>query len=274
MTIQEFIARATAELQQAGIDSARLDALILLEDALGRDRAQILAHPEVEIDHLTEVKLNTKIVQRTLHTPLAYIRGKAEFYGREFVINTHVLVPRPETESMISLLKRLVGHQQQATIFDIGTGSGAIAITAKMELPQMDVIATDIDQNALKLSRQNAHAIGASIEFLQGDLLRPLVDGNHVLPTIVLTNLPYVPDSYPINKAAEHEPKLALFAGSDGLDLYRNLFQQVNELQSRPAYVFTESLVEQHNQLESLARSAGYELAASEGLIQAFRKHS
>src|SRR6266508_1210490 len=107
MTTYEFLKSATARLKQAGIASARLDTLVLLEDALGQDRARLLAHPESKIPHSTEVALNTKIAQRATHVPLAYIRGKAEFYGREFAIDKHVLVPRPETETMIDLLKKL-----------------------------------------------------------------------------------------------------------------------------------------------------------------------
>src|SRR5690606_33246454 len=96
MTIQEFLKHAVSSLSQAGIATARLDALILLEDELGRSRAQLLAHLEDEIPPKTEVELNTKITRRAKHTPLAYIRGKVEFYGREFAVNEHVLVPRPE----------------------------------------------------------------------------------------------------------------------------------------------------------------------------------
>jgi|ADGO01.1.fsa_nt_gi HemK family putative methylases len=237
MTIQEFLKRAVSTLDQAGIATARLDVLILLEDELGRNRAQLLAHSEDEIPPGTEVILDTKIAQRANHTPLAYVRGKVEFYGREFVINEHVLVPRPETETMIDELKAALQMTPyaQLTIIDVGTGSGAIAITAKLEFPDAKVIATDIDPDALRVARQNAKKYAVSVEFLQGNLLRPIIDANlFESPSIVLANLPYVPDHYSINQAADHEPKHAIFGGKDGLDLYRKLWEQIANLSGKP----------------------------------------
>ena len=148
MSVNDWLITSTKELQEAGIATARLDCLVLLEDALGVDRASILANLDAKLPQKTEVDLNTKIVQRVRHIPLAYIRGKVEFYGREFVINKHVLVPRPETEMMIDELKAALqkgAPHTECVIVDVGTGSGAIAVTAKLEFPKSHVIATDID---------------------------------------------------------------------------------------------------------------------------------
>ena len=223
MNTGEFLAQATARLQAAGIDTARLDCLILLEDALGKNRATILAHPEQPIDKETLHTLELQLAQRVRHKPLAYIRGKSMFYGREFIVNQHVLVPRPETEDMINLLKKL--PVKDAQIADIGTGSGCIAITASLELPGNAVDAYDISQSALAIAERNSQQLAADIRCLTSDLLSSLVTNYNV----ILANLPYVPDHYPINTAAGFEPEVALFAGPDGMDTYKLFWQQAHE---------------------------------------------
>lgn len=288
MTINKWLTANQATLKQVDIVTARLDCLVLLEDETGKDRGWLLAHPEYELQGSVLKKLSTKITRRSQHIPLAYIRGHAEFYGREFAVNAHTLVPRPETETMIDLLKQLVGTELRrgpsstsaVTIADIGTGSGAIAVTAKLELPQAEVIATDIDEQCLETARANAQTLSADISFLQGNLLGPfrtmrLSD----YPTILLCNLPYVPDNFQINTAATHEPKHALFGGPDGLDLYRELFQQLSTRVPlgipkgalvRPAYILAESLPLQHETLAAIAKSAGYSLQKTDDFIQVF----
>jgi len=269
MNTKTWISTSAKTLADAGIATARLDALVLLCDALGRDKAWVLANPEHELSRSTEVELNTKIVQRAKHVPLAYIRGKAEFYGREFVISPHTLVPRPETETMIELLKQLnINNNKKYLIVDIGTGSGAIAITAKLEHPDYEVIATDIDEKCLQTARTNAQKLGADITLVHGNLLEPLTINQP--STILLCNLPYVPDNFQINRAATHEPRHALFGGIDGLDLYRELFAQIDRLPSHPSYVLTESLPPQHEVLAKIAQSGGYSLLKSEDFIQVF----
>jgi release factor glutamine methyltransferase len=282
MPIENWLKDNALQLQNAGIDSARLDCLILLEDAVGKDRAWLLAHPEYELSATQIGVLAEKVAARTQHTPLAYIRGRVEFYGRNFMVNEHVLVPRPETETMISLLKDGLAagsaHRGQdtngLTIVDIGTGSGAVAISAKLEIPHAHVIGVDIDPNCLVVARKNAAALDAHCEFMEADLLSDLLSGSTSKPKpttlVILANLPYVPDSCPINRAATHEPKLALFAGEDGLDLYRKMFTQITALDIKPLYILTEALLEQHTALAGLADAAGFSQVGTSGLIQSF----
>lgn len=277
-TISEWLKQSDSSLLVAGISTARLDCLVLLEDEVGKDRGWLLSHPEFELQGSVLKKLSTKIAQRVQHVPLAYIRGHAEFYGREFVVNAHTLVPRPETETMVELVCKLVSSEsagEKAVIADIGTGSGAIAITAKLELPAADVIATDIDERCLEAARQNAQSLKADTSFLHGSLLKPLA--THSLthsPTILLCNLPYVPDNFQINTAATHEPRHALFGGPDGLDLYRELFEQTDSLATKPLYIFTESLPPQHEALAGIAKAAGYSLERTDDFIQLFKHQS
>src|SRR5579871_2419774 len=143
MQIHEWLSLATTQMSTAGISTARLDALVLLEDITGHDRAQLLAEPEAKLTAAQQHKLTKVLNQRAGHEPLAYIRGFSEFYGRTFVITPAVLEPRPESETMIDLLLDLVkSHNTDKTwpknlrVADVGTGSGALGITAQLELPK------------------------------------------------------------------------------------------------------------------------------------------
>lgn len=268
MTIQTFLSQATTRLLAAGIETARLDTLTLLEDELGSNRALLLAHIDQPLARPHLVNLNKKIAQRVSHLPLAYIRGKAYFYGHEFTINHHVLVPRPETETMLDILQTLP-LPPKANIADIGTGSGAIAISAALILPDSRIDAFDINNNALAVARKNAREHGATITFYLSDLLYA---SNVSFYHAALANLPYIPEHYPINKAARHEPAQALFAGPDGLDVYRLLWSQ---LQQKPAlHVLTEALPVQHAAMVALATASGYTLNHANGFIQYFVRSS
>lgn len=268
MNVQQFLSKATETLGAAGVPSARLDCLILLEDALGLDRAAILAHPEVDITAPQLSILNKQVTQRAHHTPLAYIRGRAPFFGREFAVDPHVLVPRPETETMIEMLKELP-LPPHPVLADIGTGTGCIGITAALELPGAKVELCDIDPAALKVATQNAASLGASVSLRESDLLSALAKAD-----VLLANLPYVPERYSINKAAEHEPKHAIFSGKDGLNLYRRFWEEITDLSHKPLFVLTESLPPQHDDLQNLAQASGYELYKAQDFIQVFKHTS
>lgn len=270
--VLEWLNEAEHLLTNAGITTARLDCLVLLSDELGCDKSWVLAHHEHVLQIEQFEKLNTKVALRAQHTPLAYLRGKAEFYGREFIVNEHVLVPRPESESMIELLKRVVSRESRATVIDVGTGSGCLAITTKLELPSARVVAIDIDDFCLVLAQKNADKLGAKIEFLLGDILQPIRDSKlEARDSVVLANLPYVPVNYSLNQAAAHEPSLALYGGADGLDHYRQLFKQAQLLTTSPHFIITEALTEQHGPLTAVANGSGYSLVAVDGLAQCFR---
>lgn len=259
---------AEAQLREAGIATAHLDVLVLLEDATKKERSWLLAHPEFDLPPPTLTQLNTHISRRTSHEPLAYIRQRSEFYGRDFYIDHHVLEPRPESETMIELLDRLE-LPAHLTVADIGTGSGALGITAALEHPTWQVILTDIDPLALQTARHNLNRFSISLPIRQGDLLSALPPESAV--DLLLCNLPYVPTNFQINPAAMAEPRTAIFGGTDGLDLYRTLFlDQLPSRSSRPSYILTESLPPQHELLDHIAQESGYSLLAEDDFIQAF----
>ncbi len=267
--ISNWLTETTATLTRVGIATARLDALVLLEDCLHKDRALLLAHPEIQLTDEQISVLRQRVQRRMAHEPLAYIRGRTEFYGREFTINKNVLEPRPESETMIDLLKTLPNDAHNL-IVDVGTGSGALAITAKCELRHNPVMAIDIDPACLVVGAQNARIHDVDVVFRTGNLLEPLADNTKPILAL-LCNLPYVPDGFHINQAAGHEPKLAIFGGPDGLDLYRQLFSQLPGLAQQPSYILTESLPNQHAALALIAAAGGYHLVITDDFILLFK---
>jgi release factor glutamine methyltransferase len=269
MNINQWLNQACALLKSSSIPTARLDCLVLLEGTLQKHRAWILAHQDEYQLTKKQLKLLDQQVQRRVkHEPLAYIRGKSEFYGKEFFVNNHTLQPRPETETMIDLLKKINTSNIQ-TIVDVGTGSGAIAVTAKTLYPKLNVIGTDIDKQCITAAKKNAKKHNVRIDFFQGNLIEPLK--NTVTQNwIILANLPYVPDSHTINQAAMFEPRHAIFGGKDGLDLYRQLFQQLQTLPAQQAHIFTESLPPTHGMLASIADGNGYRLVQTHDFVQHF----
>lgn len=269
MTISIWLSYARDKLETAGIGTARLDSQLLVADALDRDRSWVLAHLDVVLVEETRTKLEGQLAERAKHVPLAYIRGKTEFYGREFLVDKRVLEPRPESETIIDILKKLPRSNGQMEIIDVGTGSGALAITAKLELPKSTVIATDIDPECLEVAEQNAQKHHVDIQFAQGDLLEQIKPSSGNL-VITLANLPYIPDDFQVNPAALQEPKLAIYGGPDGLDPYRKLFTQAANLSVRPGYILTESMPPQHKQLALIAARYGFLQTQEDDFVQVF----
>ncbi len=276
MTVGAFLASATQRLQTAGIDTARLDCLVLLEDELSEDRASLLAHFERKITASHLLILNKKIDQRAHHLPLAYLRGKAEFYGRKFIVSDKVLVPRPESEKIIDLLKLLsFGMPPKFVplcIADVGAGSGCLGITAALEFPGAFVDFYDIDSQALAVTLTNSNRYKLPhATFTTGNLLANPRKKLMREYDVVLANLPYVPEAYEVNQAAQHEPKIALFGGEDGLALYRTFWEQIASLEHQPRFVITESFSFQHEKTMALAKNAGYSLQATDDFAQSFK---
>jgi release factor glutamine methyltransferase len=271
MKIEKLLNNSIGSLEAAGIGTARLDALVLLEDVTGQERAWLLAHPEYEIPAAQLAKLEKLFKRRAGHEPLAYVRGHTEFYTRDFVITPAVLEPRPESETMIDCLKslyKLCKKGPEWRIADVGTGSGALGITAALELPDCRVDLLEVDDQALEVAKINVDKFTLNIRVIKSDLLLG-TDCNY---NVLLCNLPYVPDDFQINQAAGREPKLAIFGGPDGLNVYKRLFNQIKKLKIKPLYILCESLPSQHNELLKVARKAGYSLKVADDFIQVLQR--
>jgi len=250
-------------LEQAS-GTARMDAEVLLSDALGKSSAWLHAHYDEVINATVLKQLGLQVQRRARHEPLAYIRRKQEFYGRDFAVNKCVLVPRPESETMIELALK---HGDQAkTIADVGSGSGALGITLALELNLPLVDFYDIDANTLEVAKINARSYQIDGGFNVSDLLST----STIRYDTVLANLPYVPNSHTINNAAMIEPAIAIFGGEDGLDLYRKLFEQLSTFTWKPQIVCTESLPFQHEELEKIAAEYKFKQINKSDFVQVF----
>ena len=201
-------------------------------------------------------------------------QNKVDFYGRDYFVTPDVLIPRPETEMMIDMVLNLVGKpflpgvkpskaklSDDLTIMDVGTGSGCIAITLKLLLPQAKVVAADISDKALKVAKENASELGAEVEFLQSDLL----DNVKVKPDLIVANLPYVDKNWEWvdKKALSKEPALALYANDGGLEL---IFRLIDQALKREIYhLVLEADPCQHEHIAEYAKKKGLRLAETRG---------
>jgi release factor glutamine methyltransferase len=225
-TVGEALQEARRRIEAAS-DSASQDAQALLGEVLSENRAYLLAHPERQLTPEQFDRFDAMVNRCAAGEPLAYILGRRAFYDREFVVSPAVLIPRPETELLLEEALGNVRSRPQATVVDVGTGSGALAVTLAANCPQAQVYATDISPEALAIAQKNAAIHHAQVTFLQGSLLRPLIDQS-VQVDVVMANLPYIAsDDVPALDVSRYEPLLALDGGADGLDLIRKLVNQI-----------------------------------------------
>ncbi|KMY55680.1 SAM-dependent methyltransferase [Bacillus sp. FJAT-27231] len=206
---------------------------LLLRHVVQMTRSELLANMHGQLTEQQQQAFTDMVNRHGEGVPIQHMIGQEEFYGRNFAVNGDVLIPRPETEELIwHTLESLSQHfhqKKEMQMADIGTGSGAIAITMKLERPHLTVYASDLSEKALNTAKQNSEALHADIEFLHGDLLGPFIERGIKLD-IVLSNPPYIPltDRKELSSVVvDHEPELALFGGEDGLDIYRRLCEQL-----------------------------------------------
>jgi release factor glutamine methyltransferase len=206
---------------------------LLLRHYSGFERAAMLARMRDTLDENVWTAFRNAVTRHGDGEPIQYIIGSEEFYGRRFAVNEHVLIPRPETEELVQgtleRLGRMFPQAEKLELADIGTGSGAISVSLKLERPGLRVTATDLSSEALGVARENAARLGAEIEFIQGDLLGPLILQKKKVDAVI-SNPPYIPladQAWMSDVVTGHEPHLALFAGEDGLDLYRQFMEEL-----------------------------------------------
>lgn len=250
---------------------ARLDVELILAQALGKDRVFLYAHPDYELSEAEEQNAQKMLSRRVNHEALAYITGKKEFYGREFSVSPDVLIPRPESEAIVNLAKEI--SPKPLKILDVGTGSGCLAITLKLEIPEAEVTALDISPKALEVAKNNARALGAEVDFCRSDLFSG-VEGRKF--DLIVANLPYVDKNWDwLSPELKYEPDLALYAENGGLELIQKLIDQASAYLLNDGNLILESDLSQHDSIEQYARqNAQFELQESLGLAQIFCKKS
>ncbi len=263
MSIKTWLDDASHQLSQIDIPSARLDAELLLAASLYKSREYLLAHSEQTLSNAELTQVNKWLQRRLDREPIAYILGHKEFYGRDFMVSPNVLIPRPESETIIEILKGL----QPETIIDIGTGSGCLAISAKLEITDSKVISTDISEDALQIARQNASSLNAEITFAISDLLSGVKKIKSDKPIALVANLPYVDKSWNVSPETTFEPSMALFADDDGLKMIKKLILQAAKKLRPNDNLLLEADTRQHQAITKYAKKHGFKLEKIDGFI-------
>jgi release factor glutamine methyltransferase len=262
-TVRDVVTWMTDDLRKRGVEGARLDAELIVAQALRIDRVKVIVESQrlLEPDELETIRALFK--RRRGYEPVAYLRGYREFYGRPFRVDRRVLVPRPDTEILVEVaLQRLRGHDLGARVLDLCTGSGCVAVTLKLERPTMTVDATDLSPDAVAVARDNAQRLGAvwNVRFAAGDLFAPLGAPRQIYD-LVVANPPYIatqeietlqPD------IRDHEPRLALDGGPDGLVVVRRIVAEAPRWLRRGCALAMEIGAGQAAEVEQIFRQGGF----------------
>lgn len=242
MMIYKNVMEALAWASSFLVDNGREEtaARIVMQHILGISYSGVMLHLQDMLTIEQQMKFKELIEEHASGRPVQYCVGSEEFYGRSFIVDESVLIPRPETEELVlGTINRLdkLFNKQTLKLADIGTGSGAIAISMKLECPELSVVATDLSKKALMTAQKNAENLAATIDFRLGDLTAPLVGERF---DIILSNPPYIAFNEAKEMSSivlEHEPHSALFAGEEGLILYRKLAEQLPAIVNKPALI-------------------------------------
>lgn len=271
MTISEWLRDATKQLKDIGIESNRLDAELILAHTLRKPRTYLHAHLDEAIDERRYDIANARLDLRLERVPLAYITGHKEFYGRRFAVSPSVLIPRPESETMIEWLLDLTAEEiTPKRLVDVGTGSGILGITAKLERPHLDVTLTDIDAKALALATRNASTLDAVLQTRRDNLL----DHQAFTLDYCLANLPYVDQSWDdTSPELQHEPAHALFAADSGLRLINQLLPQLSRWLVPGGVALLEADPTQHAAIIKIAQQQGLSEIGTRDYIVGLAKH-
>lgn len=252
-------------------------AEILLKHFLGVNRTKLLQLLQDELPKEIEQKMKAALNEVVKGVPVQHITGIEYFYGRPFSVNQDVLIPRPETEELVEgLLKRVNKHfadQEMINVVDVGTGSGAIAITLALENQKLNVLTVDISAKALVVAQKNADQLGAELSFFEGDLLKPLLNSNKTVD-VIISNPPYISEAdfrVLAENVRDHEPRLALVGGISGYELYERLLNQIPSVINKKAIIAFEVGVGQSKQVEQLIKTR-FPAAATEIVLDINRK--
>ncbi len=252
-TVREALVSATEAIAAAGVETPRLDAELLLSEATGLDRARLAAEPEAGVDAAAARAFGAMVRRRIVREPVAYILGRKGFRDLELDVDRRVLIPRPETELLVELALELA----PATVLDLGTGSGAIALAIADELPEASIAATDTSLDALAVAQANRERLGFTerVRLSYGSLEPGRFD-------LLVANLPYVSEEEWTRLAPEireHEPYQALVSGPTGLEAIELLLGDLSLADDSPAAVALELGIDQAPIVAELVRRAGFE---------------
>jgi release factor glutamine methyltransferase len=254
--LSRLVSAAAARIEASGSDTPRLDAVVLLRLAFGLSEMDYYSLSEIVVTRGQLSEFETLVAQRSAGEPIAYLTGHKEFMSLDFAVDRRVLIPRPDTEILVEEVIAYAEHkfadQRDIRLADVGTGSGAIAVSLAYFLPCASVYAIDISRGALDVARGNGarHGVEKRITFIHGDLLDALPEPVDV----IAANLPYTIYHELPSKVTAYEPRLALDGGSAGLDVYRRLFEQAPERLTVGGALFLEIDPRQAGEISALAR--------------------
>lgn len=270
-TINEWLNNSSHKLADVNIPSANLDTELLLASAINQGRTYLHAHPDKIIEPNQFNIANDYLNKRMKRIPIAYIIGHKEFYGREFQVDKSTLIPRPESEDIINVLNNLLINYEKKSetikLVDIGTGSGCLGITAKLEFPRLDVTLIDNSPAALIIAEKNAKALSANVTIIQSNLLLNYNDK----PDIIIANLPYVDKEWERSPETNFEPKTALFAKDNGMELIKKLINQSANVIKHGGYLILESDPCQQSSIIEYAKQYSFNLIETSNYITVFK---
>ncbi len=261
VNINALIAEAGKKLQEVGIEAGPIEAELILEDLLDIDRLQLyLNGPSLITDDILK-KFDAVVKKRLTRYPLQYILGNAWFYGRKFLVNEDVMVPTPETELLLESLLRAVRfcESDPVRVLDMGTGSGVVAVSAKLENPDLDIAAVDISPDALHVAQVNAERfdVAESIRFMQSDLFENIEPSERF--DIIASNPPYITSGEygGLEPEVLADPKVALVSGPKGLDIITRLVAESPDYLARPGFLMFEIGFDQADEVFAMVKGDG-----------------
>lgn len=252
LTIREALKNAYTQLAQSR--TPHLDARLLLCHVLQVEAPYLVAHDDYMLSEAEQAQFKALLARRATDEPIAYIIGTRGFYDIELHVTPDVLVPRPETEHLVEAALEFAKQRASLVAADIGTGSGAIAVTVAKHAPHARVHAVDVSASALAVAKLNATHHAPHVIFHEGNLAQPLIDAQ-IKVDLLMANLPYIRrDEMPVLAVSKHEPHVALDGGADGLDFIRVLLQQVPQVCTDDALILLEIGAEQGQAVQDFAQ--------------------
>ena len=259
---RSLLRSAITTLQNAGVPDPGLDAELLLAAAANLSRTQLLTSPPA-LDDTQSARFETMLASRAARVPLPYILGYREFYSLEFEVNSEVLIPRPETETLVAAALAFIGDRRAVRILDLGTGSGAIAIALAVHAPSAILVATDLSRPALAIACRNADRLGVTpqIAFVLGDCWSPLLPHDPLGRfDLIVSNPPYIGEAELATlepEVRDHEPRIALTPGPDPLSFYRRIATGLTDHLASDGALMVELGYGQAQAVGELLREAG-----------------
>jgi len=256
LSIREHLASS----EQAFVESStpRLDSEVLLAHVLNKPRSWLHAWPEKSLESESAEQFESLVRERQAGKPIAYILGQREFWSLPFIVNEHVLIPRPETELLVEILLSALPKALATTVLELGTGSGAVALSIAKERPFWEITAVDISSEALVIAQQNAEALGIdTVGFIQSDWFSSVPAQKF---DVIISNPPYIADDSPylVEGDVQHEPRKALISGPDGLDDIRKISRDALNYLKPEGLLCLEHGYDQGEVVREILKVAGY----------------